>query len=342
MIRDDTTARPADGPDGEQDLAVQLAMYRLMVENVTDVISRGDAALRRSYVSPAARQVLGYEPAELLGRSGFDLVHPDDGGRVRLSIRKLGPDYPLLSRDFRMRRKDGTYIWVEGRYRHIPEDGGVLAVMRDITARKTAEALLAEANKKLADANLALQALVHRDGLTGLANRRCFDIQLAEEFRRAYRQELPLALVLLDLDSFKAYNEQYGHLAGDDCLRQISRVIEGALRRPGDLAARYGGEEVAVLLPATDCAGAALIAEQIREAVIALGIPNRGSRHGIATISAGTASVVPVSDDDNPAELIDAADRALYHAKSAGRNQVRAASPGTPPYGTSRAISASI
>jgi diguanylate cyclase (GGDEF)-like protein/PAS domain S-box-containing protein len=342
MIPEDPASHPADGPGGDMSLAAQLAMYRLMVENVADVISRGDAALRRSYVSPAARQVLGYEPAELLGRSGFDLVHPDDAGRVRQSIEKLGPDHPLLSLDFRMRRKDGTYIWVEGRYRHIPEDGGVLAVMRDITARKTAEALLAEANEKLADANLALQALVHRDGLTGLANRRCFDNKLAEEFRRAFRQELPLALVLLDLDEFKAFNDRHGHLAGDECLRQISRVVEGALCRPGDLAARYGGEEIAVLLPATDGAGAALIAEKIREAVVTLGIPNPGSSHGVATVSAGAASVLPGSDEDDPAELIEAADRALYLAKAAGRNQVRAASLDAPAYAVSRAISASI
>jgi diguanylate cyclase (GGDEF)-like protein len=243
-------------------------------------------------------------------------------GRVRATTAKLGPEHPLLTLVYRMRRKDGVYIWVELRYRHMPEDGGVLAVIRDITARKTAEDQLAEANEKLADANLALQALANRDGLTGLANRRCFDARLADEFQRAVREVLPLSLVLIDVDGFKKYNDRYGHPDGDDCLRRIAGAVAGVLRRTGDLAARYGGEEFAVLLPATDMRGAVRIAEQIRAAVAALGIPHRGSAHGLVTVSAGVGSECPGVEDTTPDDLIRGADRALYAAKLAGRNRV--------------------
>ncbi len=327
MIPEDLALSPPGPVAGPLDAAAQLALYRLMVENVADLITRGDRSLRRTYVSPAARDMLGFEPAELLGQIGYDLVHPDDRGRVRATIRKLGPAHPQLDLDFRMHRKDGACIWVEARYRHIPEDGGVLAVLRDITARKIAEERLADANEKLADANLALQTLVNRDGLTGLANRRCFDMQLAEEFHRAARQNQPLALLIIDVDSFKAFNDHYGHLPGDDCLRRICAAVRAVLRRPGDLAARYGGEEIAVVLPATDEAGALRVAERMRTAIATLAIEHRGCALGIVSISVGASALVPSANADRPVDLIVAADRALYQAKLAGRNQVRAVPP---------------
>ncbi len=308
------------------DPAAELALYRLIVENVADIIVRGDSAFRRTFVSPAVREILGYEPAELIGGGGFDLVHPDDRGRVHATLHELGPANPRLAFMFRMCRKDGSYVWIGATYRHLPGDNGVLAVLRDITKYKDFEVALAEANEKLADANLALQALVNRDGLTGLANRRCFDEHLAEEFRRAARQAQPLALVLFDVDGFKLFNDRYGHVAGDNCLRRICGVVQDALRRPGDLAARYGGEEIAAVLPATDESGALQMAEQIRTAVAALGTEHMGSVHGVVTISAGVSALLP-NEEDDPADLVNAADRALYQAKLAGRNRVCVAPP---------------
>jgi diguanylate cyclase (GGDEF)-like protein/PAS domain S-box-containing protein len=322
---DGRTAQPTEASPAA-DPVVDLAEYRLMVENVADVIVRGDPSFRRTYVSPAAREVLGYEPAELIGGHGLDLVHPDDHGRVKAAIAELGPAQPRLTFMLRMRRKDGSYIWIGSSYRHLPQDGGVVAVLRDIAKYKAVEVELADTNEKLIDANLTLQALVNRDGLTGLANRRCFDTQLAEEFRRACRQGDPLALVLLDVDYFKLFNDRYGHQAGDDCLRRICAEVVSVLRRPGDLAARYGGEEIAVLLPATDQNGAIVIAGQVREAVAALRIEHLGSPYGIATVSAGAWAVVPAVSD-SAADLVAGADRALYEAKLAGRNMVRGAQP---------------
>ncbi len=307
------------------EITSQASIYRLMVENTVDVIVRGDADRNQTYVSPSSREMLGYEPSELLGGHALELVHPDEMENVSKTFRKVGPDHPRLELLFRMRRKNGSFIWVEARYRHLPEDGGLIAVLRDVTARHQAEMLLTEANGKLEAANLILNRLAQQDGLTGLANRRHFDEALEEEFRRAARQELPLGLVLLDADNFKSYNDCYGHTAGDDCLRGISRAVESVLRRPGELAARYGGEEFAVLLPATDADGAMLMAERMRAAVVAAGIEHQGNSFGVVTVSAGATSTIPVSGGD-PGSLVSAADLGLYRAKADGRNAVRRSS----------------
>jgi diguanylate cyclase (GGDEF)-like protein len=176
--------------------------------------------------------------------------------------------------------------------------------------------------------NEGLEVLARIDGLTGLANRRRFDEVLQQELRRARRQCEPVSLVLLDVDRFKSYNDRYGHPMGDECLRRIAGAVSGALWRPGDLAARYGGEEMAVVLPGTEIVGAVLIAERLRSAVAALAIEHADSDEGIATVSAGVASIVPLRGDETAATVTAAADAALYQAKRGGRNRVCAAGTG--------------
>jgi diguanylate cyclase (GGDEF)-like protein len=196
-------------------------------------------------------------------------------------------------------------------------------LVKQIELRTTAEAELIKARDSLENLNRTLERLAMQDGLTGLANRRQFDVTLYNEFSRATRQASALALIMMDVDCFKQYNDIYGHAAGDECLRTIGRLIkELAARRPGDLAARYGGEELAVLLPNTDVAGAVVVAEQIRNAIHDLNIEHTGNPAGIVTISAGVDARVPVRGEGEPAELIVAADKALYRAKSGGRNRV--------------------
>jgi diguanylate cyclase (GGDEF)-like protein/PAS domain S-box-containing protein len=310
-------------PAGEAEAATQAAMYRLMVENTVDVILHYDTNRVRTYVSPSVWAMAGYRPEELLGRQAYDLNHPDDRERAIAMFQSIGPAHPSDKLVFRVRSKDDRYIWVETLYRYLPEDGGVLAVSRDITARKHAEEKLAETNAKLEAANRLLRVLAQQDGLTGLANRRCFDAVLAAEFHRAHREQEPLGIVMIDVDCFKSYNDLYGHLAGDECLRRICGVVADALRRPADFAARYGGEEIAVLLPATSDSGATSVAERIRRAVSSLRIKHRDSENGFVTICAGASSIIPIRDDDHPSRLVDAADRALYRAKMGGRNCVR-------------------
>lgn len=311
-------------PDGDPDLSGKATMYRLMVENTIDVIIRYDASRVRTYVSPSSREMLGYEPEEMLGANASSLIHPDDFPHVNPLYRDISPDRTDLHLTFRMLRKDGVYIWVENRYRYLPEDGGWLAVMRDVTARKRVEEMLADANARLETANQRLQALAHQDGLTGLMNRRRFDELFEEEFRRARRHQVPLGVLLLDVDHFKGYNDHYGHLAGDECLRRLSRTIQSVLRRAGDHVARYGGEEFVVILPATNRHGAMVAGERIRAAVAAMAIEHSGSALGIVTVSVGCSSMIPSYNEEISMNLIAAADRALYQAKSEGRNRVAA------------------
>ena len=169
-------------------------------------------------------------------------------------------------------------------------------------------------------ANRATRRQALRDGLTGLANRRCFNETIEREFRRAARNGQPLSLIMVDIDLFKSFNDQYGHPAGDACLRAVSAAVQGVLRRPDDVAARYGGEEIAILLPGTDVAGAVKIVRDMSTFVRSLAIPHQASPHGVVTLSAGVASWRPGRRTATWARLVEAADTALYAAKARGRN----------------------
>ncbi|WP_416310441.1 diguanylate cyclase [Pseudomonas sp. W03] len=193
----------------------------------------------------------------------------------------------------------------------------ILAIKRRIGT----EALLVAAREELLKANRQLEVLASRDPLTGLQNRRSFDDRLAAELRRAQRERTPLALLLIDVDYFKRFNDTYGHPAGDDCLRSVGQLLADNVRRPGDLTARYGGEELAVILPNTDSAGAQAVAEQILQNLWQSNLTHVGSPLGRVTASIGIAAL-PAGADASVADLISAADQALYRAKAAGRNRL--------------------
>jgi diguanylate cyclase (GGDEF)-like protein len=184
-----------------------------------------------------------------------------------------------------------------------------------------ARAQLEERNVDLASANEKLTSLSYLDGLTGLPNRRHFDETLQREWSRAARSGSDLSVVMVDVDHFKKLNDLLGHAEGDRCLKELAQVLSAGAARAGDLAARYGGEEFVVLLPQTAAEGAAHLAEELRHRVEALGLANPASPFGVVTASFGVASTVP-RDGGTPAELLAAADEALYDAKSSGRNRV--------------------
>jgi diguanylate cyclase (GGDEF)-like protein len=192
-----------------------------------------------------------------------------------------------------------------------------------IDLRVKAEEETNRAGNALLELNKTLEKLALQDGLTGLANRRQFDTALQNELSRATRAASSLALIMMDVDCFKKYNDIYGHLAGDECLRQVGKIIQSAEGRTGDLAARYGGEEFAIILPSTDVQGALKVAEHIRKAIRELEIKHDGNLPGVVTISAGINVLMPVTDHDTPSMLIGAADEAMYLAKLAGRDQTR-------------------
>jgi diguanylate cyclase (GGDEF)-like protein len=191
-------------------------------------------------------------------------------------------------------------------------DGFAIAV-RDVTARKNMELELQIANREL-------RLLAHLDGLTKIANRRCFDDFLEHQWRRLSRTQQPLSLLMLDVDFFKPYNDLYGHQRGDDCLVDIARTIQKIISRPTDLVARYGGEEFAIVLPETHQDGAIVIAQIIIKAIQDLNIPHKASAiTDCVTVSIGIASMIPVLDFA-PDCLVDLSDQALYSAKQQGRN----------------------
>lgn len=192
---------------------------------------------------------------------------------------------------------------------------GFAITVRDITTRKKMELELQEANEKL-------KLMVNIDGLTQIANRRCFDDSLQVEWQRHQREEMPLALLLIDIDYFKNYNDYYGHQQGDDCLIQVAQTLAKVPKRATDLVARYGGEEFAIILPNTNEENALIVAELVRETIATLNIPHAQShitKH--LTLSLGVASVIPTLDL-NREDLIAQADQALYTAKKQGRNTV--------------------
>ena len=189
---------------------------------------------------------------------------------------------------------------------------GSLWNYRDITDRKRAECKLKEANE-------TLQQLYKTDSLTGIPNRRSFDEMVEKEWNRAKRKNTPISLMILDIDNYKAFNDAFGHLEGDKCLKKVASTISQLLNRSGDYVARYGGEEFTVILPETDLKGAAIVAESFRSTIESLQIGHID--HSVVTISIGVATATPIHSLSY-IELIQKADKALYEAKNNGKNRI--------------------
>jgi len=207
---------------------------------------------------------------------------------------------------------------------HLVEDGEVYPLHGLQERNDALLSLVEERTRELAEANRKLELLSNTDGLTGIANRRSFDLVLRQEWNRAQRSATPLAVILLDVDHFKRFNDHYGHLAGDDCLRSLAQVLVSSARRSGELVARYGGEEFVVLMPDTGLEAALEVARRIQEAVWSLALPHDETTPGIVTFSLGVACLVPTEHyvADN---LLRQADVALYRAKELGRNRIELA-----------------
>ncbi len=185
-------------------------------------------------------------------------------------------------------------------------------------------------SEELRATNAQLAGLVALDSLTGIANRRALDEKFADEWHRAMRLGSSLALIMIDIDHFKQYNDHYGHHAGDECLRAIAGTMNCAVHRPGDLLARFGGEEFALLLPHTDLQGALQIAETLRSSCFGLALEHRHSQWQQVTVSIGCSVAFPITGGDK-LRLLQDADAALYRAKRLGRNRVESGSSYDPP-----------
>jgi diguanylate cyclase (GGDEF)-like protein/PAS domain S-box-containing protein len=296
-------------------LAATEADFRLLAEHSSDMVVRIGLDWEVRYVSPSCARVLGWTAEQLLQTGALSGVHEEDLPQVQRVVAALNVGEVEEARvTYRNRHRQKKEIWIEAALRvtRAPETGeidGVVAICRDMTEQ--------------IDLHDRLAALAISDGLTGLANRRQFDERLLDEWARAKRDGTPLSLLLIDVDHFKKFNDQYGHQAGDACLRAIAQVFAGEARRPADLAARYGGEEFVLLLPNTDAEDCERIGERVRQAVHDLAMPHVLSPPSErVTVSLGGATDLPAGGAADPTSLIEAADLALYSAKDGGRDRL--------------------
>jgi two-component system chemotaxis family response regulator WspR len=288
-----------------------------------DVVAEGEAGLARFMES---RHDVLLIQQDLPVRAGLDVVW------ALAAQRSLPPSIMLARRGDAeiavqaLKLGVGDYL-IQDRTRQFVEllPGAIRSVVEQRRAQLDKDRLLAqfqEAQDQLEEMNLALVKLAANDGLTGIANRRLFDEVIERAWAEGLETARPLSLILIDVDYFKPYNDIYGHLAGDDCLRRVARVIDGLPLSPRDLASRYGGEEFAIVLPGRTESEATSLANMLRREVAAMRIPHEGSPHdGIVTVSIGVVARIP-TDDCTPAGLIESADNCLYRAKEAGRNWI--------------------
>lgn len=307
----------------QHDMEPDAAVYKTLLESTRAIPWRIDwKAGRFTYIGPQIGPLLGWAPESWVTVDDWaSRIHEEDRERVVnfcISQSQGGIDHEA---DYRALTADGRYVWIRDVVHVVRKDGEVEALvgfMFDISERKKTEEELLRLNREL-------EEFSYQDGLTKVCNRRLFDQALAREWASAYRNQQPLSLVLVDIDFFKEYNDRFGHLGGDDCLRRVARLLEGAAARPRDVVARFGGEEFVLLLPETDAEAALAVAERCRDAVVDEMIPHPQSRvSSFLTVSLGVGTLVP-SDKDTTVAFMDAVDRLLYRAKQEGRNRVVAA-----------------
>jgi diguanylate cyclase (GGDEF)-like protein/PAS domain S-box-containing protein len=278
------------------------------------------ATMRFTYIGPQIEALLGWSPASWQSVNDWaDRIHEEDRQKTVdfcVAQSQQGADHEA---DYRAITRQGEYVWIRDVVHVVRRpDGSVdslVGFMFDITARKQAE-------EKILQLQRELEILSYRDSLTGVANRRMFDTVYPVQWAKARDTGHPLSLVIVDIDYFKQYNDHYGHVQGDECLRRVAQVLDTAASHPGHLCARLGGEEFVLLLPATDAEGARIKAERCRKLLAQEEIPHARSGAGrLVTVSLGVGTIVPGAGDD-PGVFLDRIDRRLYQAKSAGRDRM--------------------
>lgn len=315
--------------------------FRLAIQAIGDGVWDWTIQTGEIYFSERWASMLGYTKDELEQNffSWQQLIHPDDLGEMLLTwIDYMEGSIKKYEIEYRMRTKEGKYIWVKSKaVCQLDEDGipyRMAGSHTDIDAQKKAEEelieyqehlehLVADRTRELAQANESLRRLATLDALTGLPNRRTFDNTLVHDWERCLAENIPLTLIMIDVDFFKNYNDSFGHQAGDEILKRVSHALSKILKRPTDFVARYGGEEFCMVLPLTDITGAKKMAEEARLAVESLEIPAANTRvSDYVTISVGVSVCIPNRNDSeiNYETLLQAADDALYEAKEKGRN----------------------
>lgn len=295
-------------------------VYRTLLESTQAIPWKIDwATMTFAYIGPQIESLLGWTPESWASvQDWIDRMHPEDRAWVVdfcVAQSKDGIDHEA---DYRALCKNGEYVWIRDVVHVVRNADGVVEAlvgfMFDISERKRTE-------EKLLNLQHELERLSFKDGLTGVGNRRHFDTVLKTEWAQAQRSGQPLSLVMLDIDYFKQYNDHYGHIQGDACLKRVGDLLDDMATRSRDLLARYGGEEFVLVLPQTDASSAHTMAERCRELIARARVPHENSPVApLLTISLGVGTITPTADDE-PLAFVDAVDRALYQAKLQGRNR---------------------
>ncbi|MES2184412.1 MAG: diguanylate cyclase [Pseudomonadota bacterium] len=297
------------------------AVYRTLLESTRAIPWKIDWSTGRfAYIGPQIEPLLGWSPASWVSVDDWATrIHEEDRARVVefcVAQSKAGVDHEA---DYRALTASGDYVWIRDVVHVVRDAAGevsaLVGFMFDISERKQSEERLLGLQKELEDFSF-------RDGLTGVANRRKFDAVLDDAWNEARRTLQPLSLVLFDIDFFKQYNDRYGHVQGDECLKRVALALTAAGSRARDFLARYGGEEFVLLLPATDAQAARRVAERCRKHIADAQIVHADSPVSrLLTLSMGVGTIVPTAADGQMA-FIDAVDRRLYRAKQGGRNRI--------------------
>lgn len=302
-------------------LDADSAVYKTLLESTKAIPWKINwSTLQFSYIGPQIEALLGWSPDSWLTVEDWaSRMHPDDRAWVVdfcVAQSKAGTDHEA---DYRALTKDGQYIWIRDVVHVVRKENGevdsLIGFMFDITERKDTEQKLIELQKQL-------EELSFKDGLTGVFNRRMFDSVMEVEWANAKRNRQPLSLIMLDIDYFKQYNDYYGHIQGDECLKRVANVLACVATRSRDFFARYGGEEFILVLPETDEAAAFKIAERCRNVIFKSQIPHEKSLVSqLLTISIGISTITPTRNDE-AIKFIATVDKQLYVAKEKGRNSI--------------------
>ena len=305
--------------DSSKDTEIDSAVYKTLLESTKAIPWKIDwQTMRFAYIGPQIESLLGWSPASWVSVEDWATrIHPEDRERVVnfcVAQSKGGTDHEA---DYRALTQDGDHVWIRDVVHVVRNDAGevdaLVGFMFDISERKKTEEQLVILQKEL-------EALSFKDGLTGVANRRMFDSILEVEWAHARRNNQPLSVIMLDIDYFKQYNDCYGHIEGDACLKRVAQVLNSAATRARDLFARFGGEEFVLVLPGTDEGSAAKIAERCRSLIFKEQIPHAQSPVSqILTVSLGVGTIIP-SHQDDPLAFVETVDKRLYQAKQHGRN----------------------
>lgn len=296
------------------------AFYKTLLESTKAIPWQIDwKTMRFTYIGPQIEALLGWKPESWVSADDWATrMHEEDREFVVnfcVSQSRNGVDHEA---DYRALTANGNHVWIRDVVHVVRNEAGevesLVGFMFDISERKKNEQELLRLQDEL-------EKLSYTDSLTGIANRRMFELVMDREWAAAIRNQRPLSLILLDIDFFKQYNDCYGHQVGDESLQRVACLLQEGCRSQ-DLVARYGGEEFVVILPETDLASAEIVAERCRALVLAAMIPHQQSAIGdFLTVSQGLATIIP-AQEDMPQTFIKKVDILLYKAKQQGRNCV--------------------